>query len=408
MATNTHDRTHRRTHRRPCTLSREHHCAYCVFSCLRLSIVLLVFTLLSMQAHAEQENSIKQEITANQTATKPSSNARVQVGSYNCPPFVIEHDDGTYSGLSIFLWHKIADELGLEYKITNHGLEELLNDVASQTLNIGVSCISITPEREEILDFSHSFYETHLAIVVKQQGHFATIKQILTNTKLLKVLGFFMAAAAIVGGIYFLLEHKVNDKLYSMSSNKAKLIEGFILGLLFITKGPFNYYEFRTLTGRVLTVMLAVFTTFFIASITAVLASTFTLGLLSSDIKGPNDLAKMRVGAKQASTSSLFLTNHSIVHRSYPDTADLLVALDQGEVDAIVADDAVLKFMIKKAKENGEYESLVILPYQFEKQNYGLVIENNSPHREKLNRALLKIRKSPEWRQALNDYFATR
>ncbi|MGF1686751.1 transporter substrate-binding domain-containing protein [Photobacterium japonica] len=334
--------------------------------------------------------------------------APILVGSYNCPPFVIEHEDKTYSGLSIFLWDKIAAELGLEYQITNHELEELLNDVASTTLNIGVSCISITPEREEILDFSHSFYETHLAIAVKQQGHFAAIKNIFTNTKLLLVIGFFFTAAALVGGIYFLLEHRVNDKLYSMSSGKAKLIEGFILGLLFITKGPFNYYEFKTLTGRVLTVMLAVFTTFFIASITAVLASTFTLGLLSSDIKGPNDLASMSVGAKQASTSSLFLTNHSIVHRGYHDTEQLLQALDNGDVEAIVADDAVLKYMIKKAKEKGEFESLSILPYQFEKQNYGLVIENNSPYREQLNRALLKIRQSPEWRQALNEYFATR
>ena len=51
-------------------------------------------------------------------------------------------------------------------------------------------------------------------------------------------------------------------------------MEGFILGLLFITRGPVNYYEFQTLTGRVLTVLLAVFTTLFVASITAILASS--------------------------------------------------------------------------------------------------------------------------------------
>ncbi|MDV5167560.1 substrate-binding periplasmic protein [Photobacterium rosenbergii] len=330
----------------------------------------------------------------------------VQVGTYHCPPFVIENGTNAPSGLSIYLWQQIAAELGVNYEISHHELGELLEQVSTQKLNIGVSCISITPEREEILDFSHSFYETHLAIAVKQQGYLSSIKNIFTNTKLWLVLGIAFIAAAIVGGIYYLLEHKVNDKLYSMRSNRAQMLEGFLLGLLFITKGPFNYFEFRTLTGRVLTVFLAIFTTFFIASITAILASTFTLGLLSSDIRGPNDLANLSVGAKEKSTSSLFLTNHSIVHRSYESTNDLLEALNNNEVDAIVADDAVLKYLIKKAKEIGKYESLSVLPYQFEKQNYGLVLENDSPYREQLNRALLKVRHSPEWRQTLNQYFA--
>ncbi|MGF1723671.1 transporter substrate-binding domain-containing protein [Photobacterium nomapromontoriensis] len=330
----------------------------------------------------------------------------IKVGSYNCPPFVIRNTDNTYSGLAILLWEKIALELKVDYVISNHNLPELLNDVANSALNIGVSCVSITSEREEILDFSHSFYETHLAIAIKQQGYLHAIKSILTNTNLLIALAVVFILAAIVGAIYYFLEHRVNEKLYSMRSNKAQMVEGFILGLLFITKGPFNYFEFKTLAGRVLTVILAIFTTFFIASVTAILASTFTLGLLNSDIKGPNDLANMSVGAKRGSTSSEFLIVHSIVHRTYKDIESLLTALNNEEINAVVADDAILKYLIKKSKEAGNYENLMVLPYRFEKQNYGLVIENNSPHREKLNRALLKIRQSPEWRQALHEYFA--
>ncbi|MCG7586986.1 ABC transporter substrate-binding protein [Photobacterium sp. OFAV2-7] len=332
----------------------------------------------------------------------------IEVGSYHCPPFVIKHDDGTYSGLSILLWERIAEQLGLQYEIRELGLKELLEAVSTRKINIGISCLSITPERELILDFSHSFYETHLAIAVKKQDYLASVKNIITNKHLLTVLGFVLAAAAVVGAIFYLLEHRVNEKLYSTSSRCAQLIEGFILGLLFITKGPFNYFEFKTLTGRVITVILAIATTLFIASITAVLASTFTLGLLSSDIKGPNDLANIPVGAKEASTSSEFLTNHSIVHRTYTDNSQLLEALEANEVQAIVADDAVLKYLIKKSKEKGEYRDLIVLPYQFEKQNYGFAIEDKSQYAETLNRALLRVRKTPEWRQALHEYFAER
>ncbi len=190
-----------------------------------------------------------------------------------------------------------------------------------------------------------------------------------------------------------------------MQTRLGRFVEGFILGLLFITKGPFNYFEFKTLSGRVLTVIIAIFSTLFIASITAVLASTFTLGLLNSDIKNPNDLANIKTGAKKSSTSSQFLTNHSIVHQAYNTVEDMLVALEKGEIEAVIADDPVLKYQIKKAKERGVYTDMIVLPYQFEKQNYGFAIEDSSPYTEELNRALLKIRQSNEWRQALNKYF---
>ncbi|WP_297482962.1 transporter substrate-binding domain-containing protein [uncultured Photobacterium sp.] len=338
-------------------------------------------------------------------AEAPINNKTLQVGTYACPPFVITDKTSDYQGLSFLLWDNIATKLNLNYTVKILPLKELLAEVANGTLDIGLSCISITPEREEILDFSHSFYETNLAIAVKQKSHWENFISIIFNTKLLQILAIVSIAAAIIGGIYYRLEHRVNNKLYSMQSRSARLVEGFILGLLFITKGPFNYYEFKTLTGRVLTVLLAVFTTLFIASITAVLASSFTLVRINSDIKSPNDLDNVATGAKLASTSSNFLTNHSISHKTYATVADMLLALDKGEIEAIVDDDAILRYQIKMAKNKGNYEQLQVLPYQFEKQNYGIVLSENSPYDEEINRELLQFRKSNQWKKALTEYF---
>ncbi|SHH74596.1 transporter substrate-binding domain-containing protein [Ferrimonas marina] len=335
----------------------------------------------------------------------PAQAQTVPVGSYNCPPFVIENDDKTYTGLSLTLWSKIAEKMGLSYEVSNHELEDLLDQVAQGQLALGVSCISITPEREAVLDFSHSFYETHLAIAVNPQGLGGVILNVLTNPKLWKVLGIAFLAAGIVGSIFYYLEHRQNDKLYSMKTRAGRLVEGFLLGLLFITKGPFNYYEFQTLTGRILTVMLAIFTTFFIASITAVLASTFTLGVLSSDISGPSDLAGKRVGAKLDSTAATYLSDKRIAHQTFEDLDGMMQALSQGSLDAVVADDAVLRYTIRQAQAEGTLQGLEVLPYRFSRQNYGLVMPNDSPHREALNQALLEVRQTPEWRQTLKEAF---
>lgn len=83
---------------------------------------------------------------------------------------MIHQPDGSYEGLSILLWQRIAETLNLEYQFEQHSLKELLTAVETGKANVGVSCISITPERERVIDFSHSFYETHLAIAVKSKG----------------------------------------------------------------------------------------------------------------------------------------------------------------------------------------------------------------------------------------------
>ncbi|WP_136807564.1 substrate-binding periplasmic protein [Desulfosediminicola flagellatus] len=329
----------------------------------------------------------------------------VKIGVFECPPFLIKEANGSYSGLTILLLDELFIDSGSDYSIQEYTLQGLVEAVSTGEIDVGATCLSITPEREAIIDFSHSFYETHLAIGVKNQGYFTFFKNLITNRELLLILLAIAGSACVIGTIYYVFEHRINEKLYTETSTGRKLIEGFILGLLFVTKGPFNYYEFKTLTGRVMTVLLAIVTTFFIASITAVLASSFTIGSLSTDIRGPRDLITKKVGVIRTSTSSELLSKYNVVKQSYDSINELLEALDNGEVEAILADDAILKYYLKKEKAQDKYLDLSVLPYQFSKQNYGLALKDDSPFIEELNQRLLRIRKDPEWKQALMEYF---
>ncbi|EDP59642.1 glutamate-gated potassium channel [Vibrio sp. AND4] len=295
--------------------------------------------------------------------------------------------------------------MGVEFNYENHQLDELLDGIESGQIDIGVSCISITPEREIFADFSHSFYETHLAIAVKRQGYLHTLRSIFLNPALWLIIGAIILTAGIVGAFFYVIEKGKNEKLYSMKSRIGRWVETFILGLLFITRGPFNYFEFKSLTGRIVTVLIGVLSMLFIASITAVLASKLTLSQGHSQIKSVNDLARVQVGAKEATTSSLMLTSFGIRYKHYDDMTMLLKALEKGEVEAIVADDVVLKYMIGIGRQAGQFENLEVLPYQLEKQNYGFIMTESNQYEEAINRALLQIRESKEWRKTLGDYF---
>ena len=327
----------------------------------------------------------------------------IRVAARICPPFVMK-DTGQYSGISIYLWNKIAENKGLEYSIEEYGLNEMLEAVVQGKADIAVSCLSMTQKREEIIDFSHPFFETNLAIAVKQQGFLHTLKNFFFNKRLLIVVGIIVGVAALIGGILYLLEHNFDNRLYSMKNKGGRLMEAFMVGLLFITSGPIRFYEFKTLSARTLSAFLAVGSTIMIAGITGLLASAFTLDQMRSTIKGTQDLANVRVGAMKASTSFEYLQEQGINSRTFNDRQKLLAALDDGRLDAVVGDDVVLKYKIKEAQAQGRYETLLVLPFVFEKQNYAFALPDESPHLEKLNQALLFVRDTQEWKLEIVKY----
>ncbi|MEZ8330695.1 substrate-binding periplasmic protein, partial [Vibrio splendidus] len=135
-----------------------------------------------------------------------ASSSPLKVGVYPCPPFVISSMESQWNGLSVELWEQIAKEMDVEYTIENHRLDELLNAIETEQIDIGVSCISITPERELFADFSHSFYETHLAIAVKKQGYLHTLHAIFLNPALWLIIGVIVFISGVIGA--FFLVHR--------------------------------------------------------------------------------------------------------------------------------------------------------------------------------------------------------
>lgn len=180
-------------------------------------------------------------------------------------------------GLAIFLWDRVARELGVDYEVNLMSFGDMIDSVAAGQSAVGVSCLSITSEREERVDFSHSFFETHKAIGIKKASYLSSIRQFLLSPRILTAIIIVLGAAALVGGVFYLLEHKINAKLYAMKTHGGKVMEALVIGLLFVTRGPIRYYEFKTPAARILSAVLAVGSTIMVASITAILASAFTL-----------------------------------------------------------------------------------------------------------------------------------
>jgi polar amino acid transport system substrate-binding protein len=338
---------------------------------------------------------------------QPESAAPLDVGIAECPPFV-HVEDGRYSGLAIYLWEQVGREMGLQWNYTDYplgGLLELIRQEEQSVLpDVGISCTSVTAEREELIDFSHSFHETYTAIAVRETTLWTAVTGFFSDPRVLTALLIVLAVAALIGAVFYLLERQGNKKLFAHPTLLGRILEPIIIGLMFVTNGPIRYYRFKSLTARVLATVLTLSSTLFIAGVTAVLASSFTLEAMQTEVRTLDDLRNLHVGALEASTSSSLLKANAIRHETRPDLDTLVRDLDDGKLDAIVSDAAFLQYRINEGKRQGRFKSLTVLPHELEAQNYAFILKENSPLRESINRALLTVRMQQEWRDKITEY----
>ena len=63
-------------------------------------------------------------------------------------------------GFEIDLIDEIAKKIGFEYKIKDMNFDKIISSIQDESIDIGLSSISITDERKALVDFSHPYFQT--------------------------------------------------------------------------------------------------------------------------------------------------------------------------------------------------------------------------------------------------------
>ena len=66
------------------------------------------------------------------------------------------------------LAQQIADELGVELKIQDMAFDGIINSVMIGDVDIGIAAFTVTPERAEVIDFTHQYELSEQLLVVKK------------------------------------------------------------------------------------------------------------------------------------------------------------------------------------------------------------------------------------------------
>ena len=90
------------------------------------------------------------------------------------PPYESTDDDGNFIGIDIEIAQAIADKLGLKLEIDDMGFDAALLAVQQGKSDIVMAGVSVTDDRELVMDFSTS-YATGVQVVIIKEGSDVTM-----------------------------------------------------------------------------------------------------------------------------------------------------------------------------------------------------------------------------------------
>lgn len=347
----------------------------------------------AVEAQAQEQVQTQQQAQSAAPLSIRAAKATLSIGTKVAPPFSMLNSDGEWYGISIDLMTDIARRLGVDITLSENTLSDLITRVKDGELDASIAAISITPEREQVIDFSHQYFGSGLAIVTPEryQPGWKSMLKALVSPQFLATIFLLCCVLAFVGVIIWILEAKRNSTQFGESPTRG-IGSGFWFAAVTMTTVGYGDKAPITLAGRVVSVVWMFAALILTAFLTAQLTTILTAQQAENVVTGIQDLPNARVGTLLNASSKRYFDENGIKVAGFESVADGLDAVASDKIDAFVHDQPLLKYMAAQAEQN-----FVVLPEIFDPQSYAIVVAQDSPLREAINVALLEILTSDDW-----------
>jgi ABC-type amino acid transport substrate-binding protein len=221
----------------------------------------------------------------------------------------------------------------------------------------------------------------------------------LVSLNLLPVLGLLILLSLTAGTIVWLLERRRNPEMFGGGTIRGTG-HGIWWAIVTLTTVGYGDKTPKTLGGRLVALIWMLASVIIIASFTAAITTSFTVGELKGKIRGLRDLPDVRVGSLAHSESLNFLAKRGIAVLPYENAKDGLQAIADKKIDAFVFNESVLKHLVR-TRFAGRVQ---VLARTFDHYYVSMAMQSGSLLRESLNRALLEITAKDDWPRMMEFY----
>jgi ABC-type amino acid transport substrate-binding protein len=352
------------------------------------SIFFLITMLFSYVLHGQEESL---------------ANDSLVVGYTTAPPFIVQNGENL-EGINIWLWSRVAKDLGLSYTLKQMNFPEMLDSLSTGMIDISINPLTITSQRSTAMEFTHSFYASNSTIVVAEVSGFQKFLQFLQsffNEDFIKGLLILLLIIFLFGLVGWYFERKENDEHFRPSYRG--IWDGVWWSAVTLTTVGYGDKAPKTRMGKIAALILMFGGLLFISGLTASIASSLTVNQLNTNPDGFNEFKKRSVGTIENSSAEQFLKEHFFkqIH-VYNGVKPGLNSMKNGEVDAFIYDEPILRYRIQ---EDSTFNSLQILPVKFDVQFYAFgIAKQNTQLEQRISQRILEIMETQEWEVVLNEY----
>ena len=363
----------------------------------------------AVREEKSQPNNQNPEQAVPISEISPPAFPSMRVATKRFEPFVnYEYENNQFTGFSIDLWKAIATELNIDYELYGvDTVDKLLEQVKTQKAALAIAGISITAARERELDFSHPYYQSGLQILVPErkaslsQTMWERIVSALTQPQLYWGIGIFILVLLVAAHIIWLSEHQHNPEF--PKSYAQGIWESLWWAAVTVTTVGYGDKTPKKLPGRIFGLFWMFASYFIFAYFTATITTSFTIDELNTNIQGIQDLRGKKVATVIGTTAEKYLNSEHLDQIGYKTKEEVYLALNDREIDAMVYDAPALHYY---ASQEGEGK-VKIVGKLFDPQDYGIALPLNSPYRQDINVALLKLKEDGTYQQINNKWFGS-
>ena len=367
--------------------------ARCLGSLFRLLLVLVAFGA-SLTAPLDCALAVER---------RPTAPLRVAV--YDVPPYGTVGSDGALSGLSVDLWRRVAEELEWEYRLTPVSqMETILSGLEQGRFDAAIGAITITPEREARIDFSYPTHRSGVAVALpKETGPLAAIVSYVTVAADLGTLivGIF-TLLLLLGVVIWLIERPGRSSKPPPEDSVVTLRDGLYWAVVTMTTVGYGDKTPKTPLGRLVAVVWMLSSVALVSLLSASLVSRLTAERVeNSSIRAESDLTGKKLAAVAHSSGAEYLDELHLKYEKYDNLAEALSSLANGQSNAVVNSVGALQYLVAARFAQVIRVPRVLLAPAF----MAIALPDNSPLKKPIDRVLIKITASPEWKSVEELYF---
>ena len=323
--------------------------------------------------------------------------AVLRVGVSGSPPFVMPRGEVT-QGISIQIWEEVASRLNEPFELVYQpNTEANLRSLERGDLDLSIGPISITPDRlaNPRIDFTQPYFhgKEGLMLPVKAPGLWERFKPFF-GWAALSSLGGLMILLFLVGNLIWLAERRRNVEHFPRHYLHG-VGNGMWFALVTLTTVGYGDRSPTTKTGRMIAGVWMLMSLLALSSITAGLASAFTVSLskLEPDaVRERSDLRGKTVSVVAGTTSKTWAKIYGARPKEASSLDQAIDLLAKGEVDAVLFDEAPLRYYLQQTPE----APFKMASFSLANQTYGFVVPMNSDLRTPIDVILLQMQRSGE------------